>query len=75
MSDDDPPAPLRDDAASQSAIREFLDGPSLRDAMIAASDLAGTQDWFARPLAPDAGRGHGLDATGWMRARFGMANP
>lgn len=64
---------MSDDSARQAAVREFLEGPSLRDAMIAAVDLARTEDWLARPLPADAARGHGLEP--WMRARFGVANP
>ncbi|MFN0245963.1 MAG: hypothetical protein ACKV2T_03580 [Kofleriaceae bacterium] len=62
-------------SAIQSAAREFLDGPSLRDAIRAGTELAGTENWLAPEPSVDAARGHGLDATGWMRARFGLANP
>jgi hypothetical protein len=60
--------------ASRSAVREFLEGPSLRDAMISAVELAGHSDWFAAARAPDAARGHGIEPTGWSRTRFGLAN-
>jgi hypothetical protein len=54
---------MNDDAAKQTAAREFVDGPSFKDAVIAATDLAGTQDWLARSPGLDAARGHGLDAA------------
>jgi len=64
----------RPDDASRSAALDFVEGPSLRDAIGPAIELVGHADWLVVSPSAELARGHGLETTGWLRKRFGLAN-